>query len=416
MARYGNPVLEQLQLIGRTTERGMEKMGNVPLDIANLNINRAKLEAEIQNRASDLSLRRDQLTEMIAMHKATQAGAAETRAETARANLAREAGAAESRAEARKTSVIQRKLQEPALEATERHMERLDRDVTIPELSGGNTYRIGHWLATGSREDDQDTMIDELAKAFGGEYMAQGKNKGKIVLKNGKTLKMRDLDKYPEKVQAIILGNMSPDRAVQDLRDQIEEAQEKGEIDPQLQQTFEEKLQRIKEFQDDPQARITALQNQINQLEILGGPGMKKAVARTQAKIDEIKGAESQKAEQAFELKKIQKKESAKAKAEGLSTLGKEARDIAAMSEGAITEKEAIQGLQKDRRAGRIFTAYAAAVKSLPMEIEMDPELYPQKIAELREQYGIDELLEPLPFDKKEPTDDPDNIRELLFK
>ena len=51
---YYNPVLQQLQGIGMTVERGMSRQGDVPLQVANLNMNRAKLESEIQNRAVQL--------------------------------------------------------------------------------------------------------------------------------------------------------------------------------------------------------------------------------------------------------------------------------------------------------------------------------------------------------------------------
>ena len=58
---YRNPVIDQLNRIGNTAERGMDKLGNVPLDIANLNMNRAKLESEITNRAARLELDQNQL-------------------------------------------------------------------------------------------------------------------------------------------------------------------------------------------------------------------------------------------------------------------------------------------------------------------------------------------------------------------
>ena len=157
------------------------------------------------------------------------------------------------------------------------------------------------------------------------------------------------------------------------------------------------------------------MESHIEQLSRFRGPGWEKGKARIQAKIDRIRGAATKAGEQTHDIKKIQEQNKGK---DNLSKLGKEARDISETSEGVITEQEAMQGLLKDRTAGKIFTAYIAAVKSLPLNIAMDPEQNPLAIAELREQYGIDKLLEPMPFDKK-GSDDPDNLninRDLLFK
>ena len=257
---YRNPVLDQLGRMGNTVERGMARQGNVPFDIANLNMDRAKLEADIENTAAEMGIRKDQLAEMIRAHKATEGHSADVLAESTRAHKASESISGGHLAETRLNNQQTRSLNEPAVAAAKGHMDRRDRDLTLPDLSDGNIHRMGHWLSTGKRDGDQETMLDEFAGEFGAKYMTQGKNKGFFVRKDGTRLKVGEIDDNPERVQGIILGNTDVDRAAQDIKEQIEYEYENGLVLPEFEGLYQDKLKRIEKFQKDPTARIAAME------------------------------------------------------------------------------------------------------------------------------------------------------------